>query len=63
MSLPALMDTISTISDFTFAAAVRPEVVADPASDHALIEATRIGDEDAFAELVGRYRNQITSNI
>jgi RNA polymerase sigma-70 factor, ECF subfamily len=30
-------------------------------SDHALLEATRTGDEDAFAELVGRYRNQITN--
>lgn len=57
------MDTLSTIGDFTFAAALRAEPVTDPTSDHALIEATRIGDEDAFAELVGRYRNQITSYI
>src|SRR5580765_999184 len=32
-------------------------------SDHALIEATRGGDEAAFAEIVGRYRNQITNYL
>src|SRR5437762_11918225 len=56
------MDTLTTI-DMNFSAAVRHEVVADPTSDHALLEATRTGDEDAFAELVCRYRNQITSYI
>src|ERR1044072_7064840 len=56
------MDTLTTI-DMSFSAALRPEVVADPTSDHALLEATRIGDEDAFAELVSRYRNPITSYI
>ena len=56
------MDTLTTI-DMNFSAAVRREVVADQASDHALLEATRIGDEDAFAELVGRYRNPITNYI
>src|ERR1700682_1634971 len=57
------MDTLSTIENLTFATTLRPEVVADPTSDHALLEATRTGDEDAFAELVSRYRNQITSYI
>jgi RNA polymerase sigma-70 factor (ECF subfamily) len=57
------MDTLSTIEDLTFSASLRHEVVRDPTTDHALLEATRIGDEDAFAELVGRYRNQITSYI
>ena len=38
-------------------------VVAQKASDHALLEGTLAGDEDAFAELVARYRNQITSYI
>lgn len=56
------MDTLTTI-DMNFPAALRHEVVADPTSDHALLEATRIGDEDAFAELVGRYRNPITNYI
>ena len=56
------MDTLTTI-DVNFSAALRHEVVADPTSDHALLEATRTGDEDAFAELVGRYRNPITNYI
>lgn len=62
-SLPALMDTFSSIDELAFPTALRQEVIADPTSDHALLEATRTGDEDAFAELVGRYRNQITSYI
>lgn len=32
-------------------------------SDHALIEATRNGDEAAFAIIVGRYRNPITNYL
>ena len=32
-------------------------------SDHALIEATKNGDESAFAEIVGRYRNPITNYL
>jgi len=62
-SLPALMDTLISIDELSFPAALRQELLADPTSDHALLEATRTGDEDAFAELVGRYRNQITSYI
>lgn len=57
------MDTFSSIDELAFPAAIRQEVISDPTSDHALLEATRMGDEDAFAELVGRYRNQITSYI
>ncbi len=56
------METVTSI-EMNFSAALRHEVVSDPTSDHALLEATRIGDEDAFAELVGRYRNPITSYI
>ncbi|HVF49225.1 MAG TPA: sigma-70 family RNA polymerase sigma factor [Pyrinomonadaceae bacterium] len=37
--------------------------LAEPLSDHSLLEATRTGDEAAFAELVRRYRNQITNYI
>lgn len=37
--------------------------MADPLSDHSLLEATRTGDETAFAELVRRYRHQITNYI
>jgi RNA polymerase sigma-70 factor (ECF subfamily) len=62
-SLPALMNTLSTIDELAFPSAIQPEVLEDTASDHALLEATRTGDQDAFAELVGRYRNQITSYI
>ncbi len=32
-------------------------------SDHALIEATRSGDESAFAEIMDRYRNPITNYL
>lgn len=32
-------------------------------SDHELIEAAKLGDEDAFAEIVSRYRNQITNYL
>lgn len=37
--------------------------VAQKTSDHVLLEETLAGDEDAFAELVARYRNQITNYI
>jgi RNA polymerase sigma-70 factor (ECF subfamily) len=60
-SLTCLMETLTSMDELAFgtAAAVAPGVV----SDHALLEATRAGDEMAFAALVGRYRNQITSYI
>jgi RNA polymerase sigma-70 factor (ECF subfamily) len=32
-------------------------------SDHALIEATKSGDEAAFAEIISRYRNPITNYL
>ncbi len=35
--------------------------VAEPVSDHSLLAAAREGDEAAFAELVRRYRGQITN--
>jgi len=60
------MSTLTTIRELAFSASVEPidnEQIEDTTSDHALLEATRLGDEDAFAELVGRYRNQITSYI
>ncbi len=41
----------------------RNKVSFEPTTDHALLEATRLGDEDAFAELVGRYRNQLTNYL
>src|SRR6202521_6401120 len=61
------MRTLTSIEELDFGAAmpstVPSTVVVQKASDHALLEETLAGDEDAFAELVGRYRNQITSYI
>lgn len=58
------MRALSSVTHFEFAAAASaPALVVQPATDHALLEGTLAGDEDAFAELVGRYRNQITSYI
>jgi RNA polymerase sigma-70 factor (ECF subfamily) len=62
-SLPALMDTLTSIDQLAFPGPVGHDVLDRSASDHALLEATRTGDEDAFAQLVSRYRNQITSYI
>lgn len=58
------MNTLTSIDELRYGTAVRHSAVADqPPTDHALLEATREGDEAAFAELVSRYRNQITSYI
>jgi RNA polymerase sigma-70 factor (ECF subfamily) len=53
------METLTSIEEIAFGTAVSAGVV----SDHALLEATRTGDEMAFAVLVGRYRNQITNYL
>jgi len=61
------MSTLSSINDLLLATtATASSAVAEtaaPLSDHSLIEATLTGNEDAFAELVSRYRNQITNYI
>ena len=57
------MNTLTTINELGFAPVLQQDVLEDRTSDHALLEATRTGDQDAFAELVSRYRNQITSYI
>src|SRR3989442_15813773 len=58
------MDTLSSIDELSLdALALQPEFAVQSSSDHALLEAIRTGDEDEFAELVKRYRNQITSYI
>ena len=57
------MRTLSSIEDLNYAAAMPTRVMVQKASDHVLLEETLAGDEDAFAELVSRYRNQITSYI
>jgi len=38
-------------------------VPEEKSSDHQLIEATKNGDEDAFAEIVARYRNPLTNYL
>jgi RNA polymerase sigma-70 factor (ECF subfamily) len=57
------MNTLTSIDELGFAQALTTEALEDTTSDHALLEATRNGDQDAFGELVNRYRNQITSYI
>ncbi len=75
VSLPVLMSALSSTNELLFSAATTAELtppaamtaaatsVAEPLTDHNLLEATREGDEAAFAELVRRYRNQITNYI
>lgn len=41
----------------------RSRVAEENLSDHALIEATKRGDESAFAEIVQRYRNPIVNYL
>src|SRR5438445_12502919 len=58
------MRTLTAIVELDFdAPAMAASVMVQRVTDHALLEGTLAGDEDAFAELVGRYRNQITSYI
>jgi len=62
------MSAISSTDEllFTVAAAgasVRAEEAVGEMTDHRLLEATKAGDGTAFAELVRRYRNQITNYV
>src|SRR2546423_6599221 len=57
------MSALSTIDELALPAVARSAVVVDVSSDHGLLEAARVGDEAAFAELVRRYRNQITNYV
>ncbi len=43
--------------------ATRYRMPDEKLSDHALIEATKSGDETAFAEIMNRYRNPITNYL
>jgi RNA polymerase sigma-70 factor (ECF subfamily) len=45
------------------AEAPRTRVAENNRSDHALIEATKQGDDDAFAEIVSRYRGAIVNYL
>ena len=55
------LDTIEMAAKRTEVA--KPNVSAEKPSDHQLIEATKQGDEAAFAEIVSRYRNPITNYL
>lgn len=62
------MSALSSIEELaltpTATAAARLEVsVTEPVTDHSLLESARVGDQEAFAELVRRYRNQITNYV
>jgi len=58
------MKALTSPADLDFQAKT-PEVPVPSArrTDHDLLEATKNGDESSFAELVGRYQNQITNYI
>jgi RNA polymerase sigma-70 factor (ECF subfamily) len=62
------MSAISTTDELVFSvasagAAVRPEESVGEMTDHRLLEETKAGDGAAFAEIVRRYRNQITNYV
>lgn len=62
------MSAVSSTNEALFSVATEttklPKVsIVEPLSDHSLLEATREGHEAAFAELVRRYRNQITNYV
>src|SRR2546423_3356602 len=62
------MSAISYTDDLVFSVnmAESPAQVCEAVAgmtDHRLLEATRTGDEAAFAEIVRRYRNQITNYV
>lgn len=62
------MSAISSTNELLFSvagagASVRDEETFVAMTDHRLLEATRAGDEVAFAELVRRYRNRITNYV
>lgn len=62
------MSAISSTDELIFSVAsagapARAEEAVGEMTDHGLLEATKTGDDAAFAELVRRYRNQITNYV
>src|SRR5215210_8909971 len=62
------MSAISSTDELVFSVAsagapVRAEEAVGEMTDHRLLEATKTGDDAAFAEIVRRYRNQITNYV
>ncbi|HEX8722403.1 MAG TPA: sigma-70 family RNA polymerase sigma factor [Pyrinomonadaceae bacterium] len=62
------MSAISTTDELVYSVAsagapVRAEEPVGEMTDHRLLEATKAGDGTAFAEIVRRYRNQITNYV
>src|SRR5947207_6181438 len=57
------MSTATSVEDLRFGAGMTAALEPEARSDHLLLQATLAGDELAFGQLVGRYRNQITSYI
>src|SRR5438067_8620080 len=57
------MSALSSIDELALPAVARSAVVVEVSPEHGLLEAARTGDEAAFAELVRRYRNQITNYV
>lgn len=63
------MSALTSTNELLFSASMSAEAataaspLTESLSDHSLLEATKTGDEAAFAELVRRYRNQITNYV
>jgi RNA polymerase sigma-70 factor (ECF subfamily) len=63
------MSAVSSMNELVFSvattagASVRADEPVGEMTDHRLLEVTKTGDGTAFAELVRRYRNQITNYV
>jgi len=62
-AIAATDDLLFSVAGAGVEAAARAGELVETMSDHSLLEATKTGDEVAFAELVRRYRNQITNYV